>query len=268
MVSEILSIPGSSSLPNVFPDGQAVWNDHGPNASTVLEAFYAFKMGLPVIAANSWQSSTRANHLTEEQYFTSFPTLEASAPGQNLDRRVPSKSDVVLSYELGNQSSGVIKDLSGNGYDGELVDGVILTPLGSKGHNYTFLVNASTSSTTGTLLCGPDTSFGYTAYGNGTTLAFTSSNFSWPLLNYTLPTSGASLWREIMVAGTENRTFAYVDGEFVGEYEIGVDGTTVMAPMSFVAPVQRIGNGLGSVAKFVVWDGFKDITSISESVSG
>lgn len=233
----------------------------------MLEAFYAFKMGLPVIAANSWQSSTRANHLTEEQYFASFPILEASAPGQNLDRRVPSISDVVLSYELGNQSSGVVEDLSGNGYNGKLVDGAVVTPLGSKGHNYTFLLNASTSDTTGTLLSGPDTTFGYTAYGNGTTLAFTSNNFTWPLLNYTLPMTGASAWREIVIAGTENQTFAYVDGDFVGEYEIGVDGTTVMAPMSFVAPVQCIGNGLGSVAKFVVWDGLKEITSISKSAS-
>ena len=69
---------------------QACWNDHGPSASTYLEAFYAVKHGLPVVAANAWQSSSRINHLTFDQFTSSFDVLEAAAPAQNLDRRIPS----------------------------------------------------------------------------------------------------------------------------------------------------------------------------------
>ena len=58
--------------------------------STFLEAFYAVKAGIPVVASAAWQAASRANHLTREAFEAGFPVLEAHAPGQNLDRRVPS----------------------------------------------------------------------------------------------------------------------------------------------------------------------------------
>ena len=60
----------------------------------MLEAFYAMKEGLPVIAAANWQAASRANHLTHAQFLQAFPALEASSPGQNLDRRIPSKGSL------------------------------------------------------------------------------------------------------------------------------------------------------------------------------
>lgn len=87
----------------------AVWNDHGPNASTPLEAFYAVKEGVPVIAAANWQAAARPNHLTHAQFLQAYPALEAHAPGQNLDRRIPSSSALIVEYRLSGGGQGLAR---------------------------------------------------------------------------------------------------------------------------------------------------------------
>lgn len=251
---------------------QAAWNDHGRNASTFLEAFYAIKMGLPVISAQSWQSALRPNHLTHEQFLTGFPILEQSAPGQNLDRRIPSKGSVVVEYDLSGtswQNSGEVHDKSGNEYTGRLKDGVITTPLGSKGHNYTLLINTTIPHTSGNLLSGPDDTFGFTALGmNGTvTLSFNSTNITYPLANYSVPNSvSSSSWMEIIITGTEKGTSAFVDGVHVGDFLVTIGGTSLVEPMAFVAPLLRIGLPGGTVSRFVVWDGIQDVATVSGAI--
>lgn len=239
----------------------AVWNDHGPNASTPLEAYYAVKEGLPVIAAANWQAASRPNHLTHPQFLQAFPILEASAPGQNLARRVPSRTDLVARYDwvAGARSGTRVADTSGNGYDAVLQNGVLHTPLGSKGHNYTVLISVGCAHESDVLLSGPDTSFGVTSHGGGRTLAFTSSNIVYPLLNYTFHPACRSKGWEVILHGTENDTTAWVDGKHAGNFVIGIDGTTEFQPMAFVAPAQQI-----HVERFVLWNGVQEIASISD----
>jgi hexosaminidase len=116
--------------------------------------------------------------------------------------------------------------------------------------------------TPGTLLSGPDDTFGFTAFGNGTTLAFNSTNITFPLSGYTLP-SPPPAWMEIIITATESGTSAFVDGVHVGDFLVSIDGTSVIEPMAFVAPVQQIGLTGGSVSRFVVWDGIQDVATIS-----
>lgn len=127
----------------------AAWSDQGPTATTPLEAFYSFKMGLPVVVANAWHAATRSTALTQEQFDSVFDVLEASAPGQNLDRRIKSKGIEVVVYDFVGKTGGAtrtVKDTSGNGYDAVLAGrvtnsggglmlengGHVSTPLGSK----------------------------------------------------------------------------------------------------------------------------------------
>ncbi|VDB91480.1 unnamed protein product [Peniophora sp. CBMAI 1063] len=231
----------------------ACWNDHGPAASTYLEAFYAVKSGIPVVAANAWQSSSRTNHLTLDQFTSSFSTLEASAPAQNLDRRIPSNGSTIVDYNLTlaspSEGSGV-PDLSGNGYAAHILNGSIITSLGSKGHNYTVrLISGMKPMLAGTLLSGPDDAL---VLVDGT-IAFVSSNITYPLANYTLPTVG---WTEIVLQGTESGTGAFVDGVRVGEFRVDIDDTTTSVPMAFVAPVRVINANL---AGFTLWDGLVSV---------
>ncbi|KAI9057723.1 glycoside hydrolase family 20 protein [Trametes sanguinea] len=252
----------------------AVWNDHGPSASTFLEAFYALKQGLPVVASAGWQAASRPNHLTHDAFLAGYPPLEAVAPGQNLDRRIPSKGAVVVEYDLTHpasaQGTGRVEDRSGNGYDAQVADGVLRTPLGSKGFNYTLLLRAKLDGSPGTLLSGPDDSFGLgAAPGGGLTLAFSSSNITYLLSNFTLPTAhskGAA--REIILTATENGTSAFVDGAHAGDFMVSIDQTSVLAPMAFVAPVQTVGGRGIEVERFILWDGIQSIATVSEAKQG
>lgn len=245
---------------------QAIWNDHGPNASTPLEAFYSMKQGLPVIAAANWQAASRPNHLTREQFDVSLPLLAASAPGHNLHRRIASGGSLIAKY-MPSGKSGAVEDMSGNGYDAQLRDGILYTPLESKGHNYTVLISFSSSYASGTLLTGPDTSFGFSSSAGDMTLAFSAGNIVYPLHNYTLPPISRSGMREIILFGTENSTLAYVDGAYAGDFVVVIDlnGVRYKQPMAFVAPVQQIGM-VGSILQtFAVWDGLQDISNITQA---
>ncbi|KAI0361388.1 glycoside hydrolase [Trametes cingulata] len=239
----------------------AAWNDHGPTASTFLEAFYAVKEGLPVVASAGWQAASRPNHLTHAQFLAAFTHLEASAPGQNLDRRIPSKGQVVVDYDLshlGAAASGRVQDRSGNGYHARLGNGVLHTPLGSKGHNYTLLLRTTISGAPATLLSGPDDSVGLQGSADGgLTLAFTSSNITYLLSNFTLPSRPSRATHDIVLTGTELGTSAFVDGVHAGDFRVSIDQTDVFAPMAFVAPAQTIGGEGVRLEKFVLWNGIQ-----------
>lgn len=211
------------------------------------------------MAAASWQAASRPNHLTHDKFLQAYHTLEASAPGQNLNRRIPSKSSVVAEYHLSGteRTCMVIPDWSGNGYDALFSDGVVYTPLGSKGHNYTLLITTAPTKASKVQLSGPDTDFGLAVSGSSTTLAFNSSNILYPLLNYTFQPVKS---REVILVGTEQRTAAWVDGSYVGDFIVKIGGTDNFQPMAFVAPAQQI----QGVETFVLWDGVQDIAEISK----
>lgn len=283
---------------------QAIWNDNGPTASTPLEAFYALKRGLPITVSAGWQaaSSSRPNHLTEEEFNSGFPILQATIPGQNLDRRVPSKTDLVVAYDFlnisgstgGKASDGIeiaVPDQSGNGYTGKVVEeGIMDTPLTSKGLNYTLLLRLQASPSLvqeGDILIGPDDTFGVVQNGQGGfTFAFTSTNITYPLGNYTLPlvaqpppptiasgnqSPGAERNHvnerqnkvpnqnfEIIITGSEEGTSAFINGEFVGSFMVAIPAAPMPVHMSFVAPLQAVrydapNSGL-SVERIAVWD--------------
>ncbi|GJJ08838.1 hypothetical protein Clacol_003057 [Clathrus columnatus] len=264
---------------------EATWNDNGPTASTPLEAFYAIKRGLPITVSAGWQagSSSRPNHLTEEQYNLGFPILQAFIPGQNLDRRVPSKTPLIVSYDFSNpgQTKNVILDKSGNGYDGRVVQqGIIETSLTSKGLNYTVLLQLQILPSLvqeGNILTGPDDTFGIIQNGEGDlTFAFNSTNITYPFPNYTLQlgesnaqsnSTNEGIAYEIILMGTEEGTSAYINGEFVGSFVVSIPASFSPVHMSFVAPLQSVrydipNDGL-RVEKFMVWDGIQDISMIA-----
>ncbi|RPD57038.1 glycoside hydrolase [Lentinus tigrinus ALCF2SS1-6] len=242
----------------------AAWNDHGPTASTFLEAFYALKEGIPVVASVGWLAASGPNHLTHAQFLEAFAQLEASAPGQNLDRRIPSKSAMVVAYAAPFPKSGIVPDRSGNGYDAHFdsATGSLHTPLGSKGHNYTLLLRATLDGSPGTLLSGPDESFGVASRADGAlTLAFTSSDITYLLSNYTLSWGSGTV--EIVLTGTQDGTSVFVDGTHAGDFLVSIDGTNVFEPMAFVAPLQIIGGEHSEVKELAMWDGIHDANGLS-----
>jgi hexosaminidase len=157
----------------------ALWNDYGPNATVYLEAYYAWRDGLPALADKQW-----GGNLTSPAFWSAFAALHPAVPGQNLDRAVASVGATIVNYTLAdlgsnpnssassddlrrvwNDTSSLrpLRDTSGNGYDAKTdcavtrggtlaADGScgITTPLDSKGRNYTLTlaVRIDTLSTT------------------------------------------------------------------------------------------------------------------------
>ncbi|KAF7365442.1 Beta-hexosaminidase [Mycena venus] len=248
--------------PRVVGHIAAQWNDYGPNATTVSEAYYAWRNALPALADKQW-----GGVLTRAQYDAIFENLHSVIPGQNLDRAIVSKTDVILRYDFTTASGGKVTDSSGNGYDGtclacSISNGTVslsspssrlTTPLSSKGRNYTlsFSINPSSKAPIGaSILSGPDSAL---VLGNGTlpNLALISGNQPY-VLNYTLP---RDVWTDVALIGRGNATFLRAGGgpEMQFLAILGINGDSFeWKPVAVEAPLAQIGgNGfLGSVAKF------------------
>ncbi|KAJ7750949.1 beta-hexosaminidase [Mycena maculata] len=250
------------SDPRVLGQIAALWNDYGENATTVSEAYYAWRDGLPALADKQW-----GGVLTRAQYDAIFDDMHSIIPGQNLDRAVASKTDVILQYNFDAGDGETITDSSGNGYDGtchacSISDGVIslssassrlTTPLSSKGRNYTLslFINPSSQTPVGaTILSGADSAL---VLGNGTlpSLALVSGNQAYAL-NYTLP---RDVWTTLDLIGRGNATFLRADDgpEMQFLTVLGINGVSFeWEPIAVEAPVAQIGGDgfIGRIAKF------------------
>ncbi|KAF2773245.1 glycoside hydrolase [Teratosphaeria nubilosa] len=224
----------------------AIWNDYGANASTYLEAYYAWRDYLPALASMQWGGS-----ITESQYDQIFAVLQASAPAQNLDRTIKSNGSLIFEYNFGDLSlapggSYSIVDISGNGYDACLIftkNCSVSTPLTSKGRNYTlsFSVMQKPASPPRPLFSGPDSEL-WSGNDSSTQVMLVSAGNAFAL-NYSLPTG---VWTDLSLSGRGNRTFLSVDGcdEMEFTTKIGVIGNSfVWREMSIVAPLATISGG-------------------------
>ncbi|KAK4626150.1 Beta-hexosaminidase [Fulvia fulva] len=264
---------GSAFSPNIFDQTNATnnppkdspyvighiaaqWNDYGPNTSTYLEGYYPWRYYLPALADKQWGGS-----LLESDYDRIYPTLQSTAPVQNLDRNVKSKTSTILEYNFASQpatysdsSKSNVKDLSGNNYhattncntqDSTLhlsKDCSLLTPLTSKGNDYTLSFSLKQASKNpGPLFSGPDSSL---HSGNGTSsqvmLIAAGNAFA---LNYSLP---VGQWTDASLIARGNKTFLAVDGGKEMEFltKVGVNGERfAWARMAVVAPLSMIGGG-------------------------
>ncbi|KAJ5726287.1 uncharacterized protein N7483_007644 [Penicillium malachiteum] len=248
----------------VLGEAAALWNDYGPNATTVLSAYYSWRDALPALADKQW-----GGDITADEYDSVFDDLHAAVPDQNLDRAIESKSDTILHYTF-ESNSKTVTDRSGNGYDGtvhgckiagnslHLADGCYVeTPLGSKGRDYTLSFRVKpTSHIPGTLFAGPDSTF---VNGNGTITNTTLISGNNPYsLNYTLP---LNTWTDVSLIAQGNQTFLQVsEGSSSKTMEfltrIGVNGDSlVWAPIAVEAPLTRIGEGFTGLMQDIVLKG-------------
>ncbi|KAJ6444040.1 beta-hexosaminidase [Purpureocillium lavendulum] len=211
----------------------ALWNDWGPNGTTVLEAYRMLRDGLPALGDKQW-----GGDLTEEEYDGVINALREVAPGQNLDRDKSGNNYHGRLHGEGCKVTGSTLSLAGKCH--------IETPLKSKGRDYTlsFSVKPSDSNKGGALFTGPDSmllSGSADAAGN-VTMVSGGEHYA---LNYSLPVGS---WTSVSLIGKGNQTFLSVSGDKPQKMEfltrLGIWGQRfVWAPMAFEAPLARIGEG-------------------------
>ncbi|QBZ56968.1 hypothetical protein PoMZ_01886 [Pyricularia oryzae] len=268
---------GGAFAPNIFDPNNAtfnvprneskieghiapLWNDYGPNSTTVLETYWSWRNGLPALADKQW-----GGELTETEYPALFAALQPHVPDQNLERKVASQGPTILEYNFASGQAGEggqIQDLSGNNYHATTTcadsnDGIVLdsscsvkTPLSSKGRNYTLSFSIKpTSDAKGPIFTGPDSALWY---GNGTIdRVMMFSGESVYALNYTFPVGE---WVDAKLIGSGDRMYLDVSASSGGTTAptgpmefltiIGWNGERfVWEKMAFEAPLATIGGG-------------------------
>lgn len=259
-----------ASSPFVLGSIVPLWNDYGANASVYSEAYYAWRSGIPALADKQW-----GGNLSSVEFASVFETLHAAVPAQNLDRAIPSVSDVIFNYTTTtnlasdsaangstSSSSSSFADTSPNGFGVETDCASVLsllqltpacsvtTPHASKGRNYTLTlasltISALTAPTNATLLTGTDSALLLTP----NITFFAGGNYF--RLNSTVPLNETV---DLSIIARGNQTFASVTsatrGTLVDEEEflaqMGINGLYFhWAEIAFEAPIQTIG-GEGS----------------------
>ncbi|PHH74181.1 hypothetical protein CDD82_5050 [Ophiocordyceps australis] len=243
----------------------ALWNDWGPNGTTVLEAYHSVRDALPALGDKQW-----GGDLTEHEYDSVIDVLRDAAPGQNLDRRIKSLTNVLVEYRFANiTEDGLIVDTSGNGYHGRLqgkgctlttsaslyLSGMcqMATPLSSKGRDYilSFSIKPFQPRRISTLFMGPDSALVANQDGS---LAMLSDGHYYQLdPSYTLP---INRWTTVSLIARDDQTVVKVsiDGHapryMKFSTQLGIWGLKLRgAPMAFEAPLATIGLGFVGLIK-------------------
>lgn len=226
-----------------------MWNDYGANTSVYSEAYYAWRDGIPALADKQW-----GGNLSEADFGSIFETLHPAIPGQNLDRAIPSDGEVIFNYTASGNTS--FADTSANSFSvetdcpssGSLLalspSCSVVTPLSSKGRNYTLTLSDLTISSldlpdNATLLTGGDSTLLLTP----NITFFSGGNYF--RLNTSLPLNETV---DLSIIARGNRTYASLNSGPEEEFltKIGYNGLSFhWAEIAFEAPLSKIG-GEGS----------------------
>ncbi|KAJ5368741.1 uncharacterized protein N7496_008501 [Penicillium cataractarum] len=254
--------------PSVVGHVAAQWSDFGPIPSTYLEAYYGWRNELPAMADKQW-----GGQLIESEYNDVLECLIAKVPGQNLDRRAKSKTNLIFSYQFSESRSHAnqIKDSSGNGYtaishgcsihsNALHLDGYcyLETPLFSKGRNYSLSFWINPSSSSGVIFSGPDSAL-LNGEGSNPNVTLVTGNNSYTL-NYSLP---VNTWTQVALSGLGDFTYLTVleqNSAFAKQMEF----LTIFHPnavssargvmdvwdkIAIEAPLKEIGRGIRGMIK-------------------
>lgn len=226
-----------------------MWNDYGANTSVYSEAYYAWRDGIPALADKQW-----GGNLSEADFGSTFETLHPAIPGQNLDRAIPSDGEVIFNYTTAGNTS--FADASPNSFtvqtdcpsSGSLLalspSCSVVTPLSSKGRNYTLTLSELTISSldlpdNATLLTGGDSTLLLTP----NITFFSGGNYF--RLNTSVPLNETV---DLSIIARGNRTYASLNSGPEEEFltKIGYNGLSFhWAEIAFEAPLSKIG-GEGS----------------------
>ncbi|ORY62343.1 beta-N-hexosaminidase [Pseudomassariella vexata] len=236
----------TEQLPNEASENKgavmAAWNDNGPDATTQLEAYYAMRRGIPLVAARAW-SGARGAALDADTIDQTLDFLSAKVPGQNLDR----KTDFI-SWNRGTEADPVALG------------------HGSKGMNYTLIISATGPFT----LSSVDVTLSLSDNG---TLGFNSDGWEYPLRSVSEtdgfdPRHPGRIWvnatsssHEVVKVPTPvdikitgdviGGSRVFLNGSFAGRFEVFVFGGRntqfSWSQMAFVAPLETLSGGIGKI---------------------
>lgn len=244
--------PGAAGLRGAIT---AAWNDNGPDPTTQLEAYYALRRGIPLVAARAW-SGARGPPVNPATVSRTIDFLSPRVPGANLDRVLrtptsPRAGAARVSWEP--------VPATGTGRSGTTHLG-----YGSKGMNYTLELEVAGPFTL-------DSADATLTLDDGGRLVFTSDGWEYPLrsvgehdgfdaghpgriwVNTTTSTHDEVRVRSLptkltMTGDVIGGSRVWLDGQFAGRFEAFVYGGQNLelswSQMAFVAPLDTLQGGI------------------------
>ncbi|KAF2756799.1 family 20 glycosyl hydrolase [Pseudovirgaria hyperparasitica] len=232
-------VNNTEQLPSASPNNRgaimAAWNDNGPDATTQLEAFYAIRSGLPIVASRAWSGSRGT------------PLDISSLAESNLDRNILGVNNSDCTQPLISWTAPKTRNETYElGY-------------GSKGLNNTLTMDA-----TGPFTLRSNDSM-LTLRGDGM-LIYTADGYEYPLRSVA-STDGydsghpGRIWTNVTTSTHEivhitvpsriqiqtdriGGSRVWVDGQFKGRFEVFVYGGRnklfSWSQMAFVTPLQEL----------------------------
>ncbi|KAF7350454.1 Glycoside hydrolase [Mycena venus] len=212
----------------------AIWNDWGNNATTPLEIYYQLARSLAVFAEKTWAGSgVRDTQLTRDQFNSIYDTLNAAAPGQNLNRAVaPQPNNILFQYPTVSQPQMSSFDSVGPPYTLKFT----IKPTSSSEISVPLFDGTSmlVPYDGGVIFSGTDSKL------HVQSLAFEdpTTRIRYPL-PYELPTD---VYTTVEIHATRNYTYALIDGNtYWWTTELDIWGEYMKpANMSFAAPSRFI----------------------------
>lgn len=128
------SIRLSEDEPNLLGGMFALWNDMLGKKVSVPDAHDRISHAMPTLAEKMWRGNS------DDATFAEFEQLSDDiglAPRTNLTHEIDSQSDTVIHYTFDEDTSEIVRDTSGNDYDGTL-HGAQRTDEGKSGQAIAF----------------------------------------------------------------------------------------------------------------------------------
>lgn len=191
----------SKADPNLMGAKTALWADISDMGVTERDNYERIVRQAAILSEKTWGGTDDSQ--TFEEYSFKFESLH-TGPGVALSSNIPSKTDLVLHYDLKNTKDNMVYDLSGNGYHASLKDGQMTTSL--RAVDYPYTVQFSVEPKNNTILF--DGADGRLSINDKGKLQINRSYFT-QTFDYTLPKGKAV---DIAIAGTPQVTKLYING--------------------------------------------------------
>lgn len=255
----------------------ALWNDIKVGASE-FDIFDRHRDQIMIMAEKNWYGEKTAGQ-TGEEFMERVAKFGKFAPNANPARYIKSNSEVIADYDFKDVDKGIVKDLSGNGYDARVTElkvdsnqnallldgnGYVSLPFSSVGYPYTvdFEMMISSSTPANAIMFSGKDGVMYYNYDNTGKIGYQRKGYVY-LFDYDIAENTMSNYR-LTCSNTDLQL--YIDNVLIGNGQYYKVSATKQASSTFVLPVEKIGSGIkGYLKSMTIFNQVKTSSIIQSS---
>ncbi len=238
----------------------ALWNDIKVGASE-FDIFDRHRDQIMLMAEKNWYGE-KTEGQTGDEFMQRVEKFGQYAPTANPARYVKSNSELVANYNFENVENGVIKDLSDNHYDANVVGlkvdssqkallldgkGYVSLPFNSIGYPYTidFEMMISSSTPANAIMFSGKDGVMYYNYDNTGKIGYQRKGYVY-LFDYDVM---ENVMHHFTMTCSNTDLQLYIDNVLIGNGEYYQVSASKQASSTFVLPVEKVGLGIKGYLK-------------------